>query len=52
MDFPQYLVAAEAVSALQKTFACILLILVSFGYGTVIYEGTMTAIDHEYHFYK
>ena len=34
--FPEYLVVAEAVSALKKTFARILLIVVSSGYGTVM----------------
>ena len=34
--FPEYLVVAEAVSALKKTFARILLIIVSSGYGTVM----------------
>ena len=34
--FLGYLIVAEAVSAVKKTFARILLIIVSYGYGTVM----------------
>ena len=34
--FSSYLVFAEGVSALKKTFARVLLIIVSLGYGTVM----------------